>query len=194
DICKVPVERVTLKIELLDKKQLPEDYFNDSSGVASHQNSNLVLKSAFLEYIERQSLIYNWLTATSGVRIDIDSINDHHINKLIKNTYNFVDILHIVNISIHNSIYVILCIGYSEEYVSVAIAADWDLNHAISSSLQEFLQTFGNKINKSYLDDRAYNYQQTSKNKKKIDENDPHLYGTIFMDNYGNKDSLIKAF
>jgi predicted nucleic-acid-binding protein len=136
--------------------------FNDSCGVASHLNSDSVIKSGFYEYFERQSLVFNWLTESEGIIINYKDINHDYINHLINANKKFVDELYIFDISLHKSIKVIMALGFGQYYKSVGMSANFSSEQAIIGALEEMLQTFGQNWTKGYVDEinNDKNYQK----------------------------------
>lgn len=118
-----------------------ESSWNDSSGTAYQTNSMDLINSSFLEFIERQSLVYNWLTQSPGKRINLGKYADNtEINKVkicLKAYCNSIDIF---EISISAKCCVILTIAYGETYKSIGLAADWNLERAITKSMKEAYQ------------------------------------------------------
>lgn len=142
--------------------------FNDSCGISTHLNSDDVIKSAFYEFFERQTLVYRWLTKTSGKVINVNMINDNKIKTMYKKLYNFVDQLYLFDISLHHNIHVILAIGYSDYYKAIGLSADISLKNAITSSLEEFYQTFGESWNKRYLRKAGITKKQPLRNSSDV--------------------------
>lgn len=122
--------------------------FNDSCGVGSHLNSTHAIKAAFFEFFERQSFIFNWLTCSSGQRIPNQYITGHENKELYKALHSFVDDVYLLEISLHEDIYVVLGLGISEFYKGIGLAAHVNLEEAIHSTLSEMLQSVNNNYNK----------------------------------------------
>lgn len=137
--------------------------FNDSCGVASHLNSKDALINGFLEFFERQSLVYNWLTKSQGTKINLDNnefSNDYAIQKLLSAAYKYTEHITLINISIHKDIYVVLCIAYGEYHKGVGCSAHWDKKEAVRGALEELYQTFSNKWTKNNV--KCYMKESTS--------------------------------
>lgn len=143
---KVPME----DIYLFDTSILGSNvksFWNDSSGTAFHTSSLKLIQSSFFEFIERQSLVFNWLTKTPGKTIKLDDFcNFDHIRKLKILLEGYLENINLFNISIHPRIYVVITVGTSEYCKTVGIAASWSLTNAIFSSMKEALQLLSSKI------------------------------------------------
>lgn len=127
--------------------------FSDSCGVASHKTSTLSINAAFLEFIERQSFIYSWLTESPGVKINIDEImnNMPEIKRKLIMIKKYISEIYFFDISIHEEVKVILVVGFGEDSFSVGLNADWEIKNAIDGALSEFLESlevnFYNHVN-----------------------------------------------
>lgn len=128
-----------------------ETNYTDSSGSAAHTTSEEVLKKAYLEFVERQSLVYSWLSQHPGEVIDIRSIPSFKIKLLYNNLKSVVDNLYIYEISIVPEVYVILTLGYVKNIFSVGLGAGWNLIEAIQSSLDEFIMIFESMISNRFF-------------------------------------------
>ncbi|WP_458025994.1 YcaO-like family protein [Pseudalkalibacillus sp. Hm43] len=115
-----------------------EKLYSDTCGVAAHLNSKDAMQNGFLEFVERQSLIQTWLTERVGERVTEASITDELILKSIHYMNKYVDEIHQFNISITEEVYVIMTLGFHENYFSIGIDADVDLDKAVQGSLNEF--------------------------------------------------------
>lgn len=157
--------------------------FNDSSGVAAHVSSEKLIQNSFLEFIERQSLIFTWLNKTPGQIIDLRNldINYQSLQNKIEILNNFVDTVTLVNISISPSIYVVLGIGTGKTYKSIGLSAHWNLETAIDSTLTEMIQFFGVTHNKNV---------SMQEKKQNITYNNPYM---SYFHNLTIKD-LIKKY
>lgn len=149
--------------------------FTDSCGVASHLDSISAIKSSYYEYFERQSLIFSWLTKTEGKIIDYTSISHKGIKKLISSNMKFVDEIHLIDISLHSSINVILALGFGEHYKTIGLNANFDIETAIEGALEEMLQGCASLWSKDYVIDIDSN-----ENMKKTNKHD------IYFNNYMN--------
>ena len=171
--------------------------FSDSSGVASHLNSYSTIKAAFLEFFERQSLVYNWITQSPGCQVQPAEMENHLIQTACKKASHFVDELYFIDISIHPDLHVILALGFGEHYMGLGIAADWDLEEAVISSLDELFQCFGFLKNKNYTEPTED--LQRRDNKRDNREVDPHYYSNYFHSHFTPKklkeayDYLLKS-
>lgn len=155
--------------------------FNDSCGVGSHLSSNKAIESAFLEFIERQSLILNWLTASKGDKYNWRDFRSKRIKYLSEETFNFIDELYLVDISIHRSVFVIYVLAFGDKYMGLGIAAHWNLETATYNALKEVYQCFHGKKNKEFA------VKENRIKEKIISINDPHYYSKFFFNNYNSK-------
>ncbi|MGK4878342.1 YcaO-like family protein [Staphylococcus pseudintermedius] len=124
---------------------------NDSCGVASFINSKKAIENAFLEFIERQSLVDKCVFKLKGNRIHIDDIKNDSI-KLMGLLYNYIDEIQLFEISIIKEVPVVLSIGSSSYLKCIGLASSMNINDAIYASLEESLQTFTNVKNKFNYD------------------------------------------
>ncbi|HDR7352946.1 Bacteriocin biosynthesis docking scaffold, SagD family [Bacillus cereus] len=141
---------------IVEHKQIyfyDNDDFIDSCGVASHLNSISAIKSGFMEFFERQSLIFRWITKRPGILIDITDCKNEKINKLITNLYNFIDEVYLIDISVHPSIKTIIVLGSGRYYKGIGLQASENPENAIVGALEEMYQTFGNSWNKNYINE-----------------------------------------
>lgn len=145
------------KIYLIDSGQ-----FNDSCGIASHLDSNLAITSAFMEFFERQSLVFSWITKKPAKLIDIKYIKSEKINNLYKKIFDFVDKLYILDISLHSEIHTIFIIGYGEVHKALGLSANFDLERAIENALEETFQTFADSWTKKYINEVSSNIYQNN--------------------------------
>lgn len=120
-----------------------DQLFNDSCGLASHIKSFDAIKNGFNEFIERQSLVYNWLSKSQGKKINLADIDQIEKNDSLKNILqiakHFSDEIHAFEISIVNGFFVVLTVGYKGAAFSSGLGADSDILKALESSLNEYL-------------------------------------------------------
>ncbi|GKV55345.1 hypothetical protein NCCP2222_12920 [Sporosarcina sp. NCCP-2222] len=126
--------------------------FSDSCGVASHLNSKQAIESAFLEFFERQSYIFNWLTKSSGKLIDLDSFNNEYIANYSHTLNQFVDKLYLFEISLDPTIKVVFGLGIGIYHKIAGLSAAFTIEEAIASTLQEMVQGASYKHNKNNVD------------------------------------------
>ncbi|GGK07436.1 hypothetical protein GCM10007063_32460 [Lentibacillus kapialis] len=185
---KMPLERILLTYgSHLFKGKNPE--FNDTCGVGSHTNSFYSIESGFLEFIERQSIIFNWLTAKEGEKVNISTFDKKSTIKAINKVTNYVDNIYSFNISLSSNVFVILSIGVGKKNIGIGLAADWEAEDAFLSTLNEMFQFFGNQKNKYEHNDVEKNYSFNTP----LEEGDPQYYLKYFM-KYFNKDNLLKEY
>lgn len=145
ECAKVQANKIFLNFDLpmfnsVDTKK----NFNDSCGLASHITSMEAIEGALKEFIERQSLVANWLTRSPGEKVSLGllkekkSLNIKLLN-LVQHAENMSDMLFSFNISLIDGIYVILTIGTKGNAFSAGIGTDCLLEKAIENSLNEYL-------------------------------------------------------
>lgn len=137
----------------------PEAEYSDSSGMAAHLNSNLAIEKAYLEFVERQSLVYSWLKKDPGKIINIENLNDSKISLIYKNFKSRLNNLYVYEISIFPEIKVVLTLGFSNDFFSIGMGCDWDLKNAIKSSFDEL-----NMIFESLITHKFFNSAKNSEN------------------------------
>lgn len=149
---KIPIEDVILyDFSILNSNNEPK--WRDSTGTAFHKNSFSVIESAFFEFIERQSLVFNWLTQSPGRRINIKNLNINGKKKVLETLLrSYFSVFDSFEISIHSSCYVVITIGIGEYGKSVGLGVGWDLESAVYKSQKETLQ-FISKLIPSHQQD-----------------------------------------
>lgn len=114
--------------------------FVDSCGMASHVLSEKLIKAAFFEFFERQSLIFNYLSQSVGKRLDIKACKElMNYDSYIK---NFVDKIQYFNITIDSAVNVVLAIALGNEKKAIGLGTDINIRNAILKSQKEILQNF----------------------------------------------------
>lgn len=108
--------------------------FADSCGMASHTNSKSCVMEAMREFIERQSYIFNYLSKSKGIIIDLDGIDEY---KAVSNGF---EELKFYNISLIEGYYVILGKAYHNEEFYVGLGASDDIDTALKSAIKELFQ------------------------------------------------------
>jgi|GEM_PF-2328939 len=178
-----PLYRILLNWNdpILSKLNL-NNIYSDTCGMASHINSQQAINSAFLEFIERQSLLYNWFTKSPAKRISIEYLKESmNLEHLIKMTKVHVDEIQIYDISLCDEVKVIMTIAFGKQTKGVGISADWNYKSAIKGSLKELFQyiTVEQPTESSY----------SERNKDSVD---PLLYSHYFMGEL-NSEGLRRA-
>lgn len=130
--------------------------FVDSSGMASHTLSNKLIETAFLEFIERQSFVLNYLSKSKGVKLRIS--NNKKISKYDKYIKNFVDSVDYYNVSIDEDINVILSIGVGKHKKAIGLGTHTSIENAIIKSQKEILQNFAVDCSKYDYEDIGFYY------------------------------------
>lgn len=121
--------------------------WDDSTGTAFHTNSLKLIESSFFEFIERQSLVFNWLTKKSGRKIKLEQYyNIKKIRNMSLSLKAYFDKFDLFEISIHPSCQVVITIGAGSIYKTVGLGVGWNLSDAIYSSLKESLQCVSHLI------------------------------------------------
>lgn len=134
--------------------------FVDSSGMASHTLSNKLIETAFLEFIERQSFILNYLSKSKGVKLRIS--NNKKISKYDEYIKNFVDSVDYYNISIDEDINVILSIAIGRYKKAVGLGTHTCIENAIIKSQKEVLQNFAVDCSKYDYEDIGFYYGENN--------------------------------
>ncbi|MFO1441771.1 YcaO-like family protein [Bacillus sp. Bva_UNVM-123] len=165
---KVEAENVLLNFQLpIFVKQGKSEYNNDSCGLASHIYSENAIENGFKEFIERQSLVYNWLSRSEGQKLNYDLIKKYFfINKnlriLLKAAERLSEEFFSFNISIINGFFVIYTIGYGGNAFSSGLGADYDLLKALEGSLNEYIMILESSIS---IKENPDSLKRTSNNK-----------------------------
>ena len=178
---KIETKYVTLSLS--DSHNVSEGFFSDSSGAAFQINSSKVIESAFLEFIERQSLVYSFLTKDSGeiVKITPDILEDYRV--LVE---TFDEVL-LSDISIITDIYTIIIVGIRENGIcSVGLGTSRNLYDA-------FYKSMGEAMGSCWIyRDREKVELSTVENTTKLRYN-PHYYADYFKE-YATKDNIVSDY
>ena len=105
--------------------------FVDSCGEASHSKSSLCINNAFFEFIERQSMIFNYLSKSKGTKI-LFTQNDNIYNYLKQ----FTDV-NVYNISLIDDVYVILVTAKHNGRYLIGAGSSNIIDIAINSAIKE---------------------------------------------------------
>ncbi|CAM5781347.1 MULTISPECIES: YcaO-like family protein [Brevibacillus] len=139
----IPLEDVILEygLPIFNDRDM-SNAFSDTCGVASHTSSDFALEAAFLEFIERQSLIHTWLTKKAGKLIPLNLLNNIDLKKIINmsRTYKGIQEFYLVDISITDEIKVVLALGFGKESFSIGAGAHWNIMNAIERAMNEYFQ------------------------------------------------------
>ncbi len=175
EFAKVQADKIFLNFDLpMFKHVETHNHFNDSCGLASHITSMEAIEGGLNEFIERQSLVTNWLTRSPGEKVSYPLLKEKNsqnikLLKMIKLVENMSDEIFSFNISLIEGIYVILTIGTKGIAFSSGIGTDSILEKAIEKSLNEYLMILESclireQINFRVVDKYAANfYSLTSK-------------------------------
>lgn len=131
------------KKKIAKNNLIAKDKFVDSCGMAAHTSSYAVIKNAFLEFFERQSLIVNYLTQTP-----MNSINIRELDSFDTYLLNYVDNVYYYNISLSPKIFVILTLGFGKVNKCTGLGTSFIFEEAIKKSQIEALQYFATKHTK----------------------------------------------
>jgi len=143
---KIPLGNVLLFDPRIFNPNADSDW-NDSTGTAFHTNTLDLIESSFFEFIERQSLVFNWLTKTPGKKIKLKNFYERkRIKQMSLSLSAYFDTLDLFEISIHPSCYVVICIGTGEFCKSVGMGVGWNISDAIYGSLKENLQCVSHMV------------------------------------------------
>ena len=107
----------------------------DSCGIASHTCPHKAYINALMEFIERQSLVYNYLSKQKAYKI---KWNDEKLFN-IPNKFKKCEFY---NISIIKSCFVILAIYSTKENFYIGLGTSTDINVAMQKSLKELNQFY----------------------------------------------------
>lgn len=109
-------------------------YFSDTCGSACFTNSKNAIERAFFEFVERQSLIVSYLTKTFKYKINIEK---NFKNRIVP--YE-LDYLEFYNISLIDSVFVVISIGLYYGKVNVSLGVGYDIVSAVKKSINEAMQ------------------------------------------------------
>lgn len=117
-----------------------DDNLRDSSGVAAGINSHMALEHAFLEFIERQSIIYSFLKESAGVNLTNLISDDDILSELNNGVFYINDISIIPNVS------VVIIIFSNETGFAIGLGTDYNQKNAALKAYEEALG-FNKKLN-----------------------------------------------
>lgn len=158
-----------------EKKTISNKYLNmvdnvnflDSTGAANGNDSLMSICHGFYEFVERQSLVFSFLTKEKSWQIDPILVENANIDYLsLKRRFTF---LTFNEISIYPPIKVVILIGinnYSNKFI-IGLGADKDLNRAILKAYKESMG--GNS-----------NVEGTDNTDKVIDKYNGQMYSSTF--------------
>lgn len=154
------------KVKSVDTSKIVfKNKFVDSCGMASHFISQELVKTAFIEFFERQSFLLNYLSKSSGQKIIIERLNDVGIeeNFILSDIYKHHEYLkqfahdtEYYNISINSKVYVVLAISLSDTQKGIGLGTDICPYKAILKSQKEILQNFATYSSKYNYSDIGY--------------------------------------
>ncbi|MDC6268626.1 YcaO-like family protein [Lysinibacillus fusiformis] len=160
DIAKVQADIIFLNFDLPMFKNIDAtNYFTDSCGLASHITSMEAIEGGLNEFIERQSLVTNWLTKSPGEKISYSLLKEKNstnikLLNMIKLAENMSDVIFSYNISLIEGIYVILTVGTKGIAFSSGVGTDSLLEKAIEKSLNEYLMIIESCLIKDQIDEK----------------------------------------
>lgn len=151
-------------------------YYNDSSGVGSHIYSDEAIKSGFFEFIERQSLVYSFLTKKPGKRIPLDYLYGKEIYDIYRIVLNYFECVELFEISFFDDVFVVLSKSVKGKRIGMGLSASTNIFEAIQKSLEELLACSFKNLPYKYGDIEQGMYKAVE-----VKENDPHFYGNYFF-------------
>ncbi|HEM4926257.1 YcaO-like family protein [Streptococcus suis] len=125
----------TNQTKIIENNQNLSRFFYDTCGCASHTNSNNAIYNALMEFIERQSFMLTYLTKSNSKKLDFSKLS----LQIIPDKYDF---LNFYNISLIDSCFVILALGFKEQKTYISLGASKQLYTAILKSIKEMEQLF----------------------------------------------------
>ncbi|GEB35566.1 MULTISPECIES: YcaO-like family protein [Brevibacillus] len=143
DTIKIPLDFVILEYgHPIFKDKDMHSSFSDTCGVASHTSSAYAIEAAFLEFIERQSLIHTWLTKKAGRLLSLKLLEKQIVCNIIQmsKTYKGIQEFYLVDISITDDVHVVLALGFGKESFSIGAGAHWNLLDAVNRAMNEYFQ------------------------------------------------------
>lgn len=153
EVVDLPAEKLFFNFDLPMFNFIPNkgELFNDSCGLAAHVQSLNAIKSGFNEFIERQSLIYNWLSESTGIQINLMGIDkldtNDSLKRILQIAMSYSDKMYAFDISIIDGMYVVLTIGHNGAAFASGLGTDSNLLIALESSLNEYLMILDSCIN-----------------------------------------------
>ncbi|MBQ5153375.1 YcaO-like family protein [Macrococcoides caseolyticum] len=151
-------------------------YYNDSSGVGSHIYSDEALKSGFFEFIERQSLVYSFLTKNPGKVIPEAYLHSKEIICIYNLVLNYFEEVEIYEISFFEDVFVVLSKSLKGKRIGMGLSASTDIHDAIRKSLEELLSCSLKNLPYKYG-----NLDRSLQEQIEVKENDPHYYSNYFF-------------
>ncbi|QDQ01666.1 hypothetical protein FOH38_14930 [Lysinibacillus fusiformis] len=157
ECAKVQADKIFLNFDLPMFKDVDtNNHFNDSCGLASHITSMEAIEGGLKEFIERQSLVTNWLTRSPGEKVSFPLLKEKSsqnikLLNMIKLAENMSDAIFSFNISLIEGIYVILTIGTKGIAFSSGVGTDSLLEKAIENSLNEYLMILESSLIKEQI-------------------------------------------
>jgi hypothetical protein len=162
---------------------LPNDYykgFRDSSGIAAGETSEMALNHAIYEFVERQSLVYSFLTERPGVKLDNVIVGGKIFEELKNGEFCINDI------SIVDGISVVLLIFGKEEGFSVGLGTDKNQKKAAYKAFSEALGYGFHLIKNGKQEKEFLDYMEEGENKADV--------YSQYMHQFFSKESLFEAY
>lgn len=143
---KIPLEDILLFEPSVFNSNVKSQW-GDSTGTAFHRDTISVIESSYFEFIERQSLVFSWLTQSPGKKLDKEYLKKNEkLNKLTSSLNTYFHTFDLFEISIHSGCFVVITIGVGDYCKSIGIGVGWDLASAAYKSMKETLQCISNLI------------------------------------------------
>ena len=131
--------------------------FVDSCGMASHIISSDIIRTAIFEFFERQCFIFNYLS--QGLAEKIDIANCDQLVRYDMYIKNFTDDISYFNISLNNSLYVIIALAFGDEKKAIGLGTDTCCIGAVLKAQKEILQNFAVECSKYKYTDIGFQYK-----------------------------------
>jgi ribosomal protein S12 methylthiotransferase accessory factor len=134
----IPAEYIYLNYSERNEK-LPSTHYSISTGLACHTNKENAILSSIFEVIERDSYMMVWKRKIEVPHLDINSIEDTVIKRLLSELYKKNIDVHLIDVSMEYNIPTILAIAFSNNKdmppLSVDIATSFSYKNAIVKAL-----------------------------------------------------------
>lgn len=120
--------------------------FVDSCGMSSHTISSETIRNSYVEFFERQSFLLNFLSKSTGVKIDISK--NHELMEYELYLKQFIDETKYYDISMDKRLHVILVICTGKMYKTIGLGTNECLYKAVLKAQMEALQYFASSTTK----------------------------------------------
>lgn len=155
---EVPLEEFILNLDLpvMDQK-IPR--YSDTCGVATHLISSKAIEGALLEFFERQSLIFSWLTQEAPHAVDIKYASQ--FLEILPSNYKDFE-FYIRDISLWNFVKVIIFIGFEREgdKFLIGCSAGFTFQEALEDAFNEAIAMGYYYINDAIYENGVKTYEK----------------------------------